>query len=138
MTTPAELARWFDDAHHAVDTAPRLTVDQLRALVATPEQSRHDGTGRSTWWSEELARVATRKARDHFPAGGTDADVIAWKERQDRYSDTLEDLADAHAECLASARASPSPLRKPKPKRRTAADDALANMTPSHAIPDAA
>lgn len=132
-TTPRDLTQWIENAQYALDHVKGVTVDQLRALAATPDQARHDGTGRSTWWSEELARVATRKARDRFPNNGTDADVNAWKERQDRYTDMMEDLADAHAECLVSAGAAHSLPARTKKRRRTAADDAL-----SHALPDAA
>lgn len=131
ITTHRDLTRWMDDAQHALDHAPSLTIDQLRALAAIPDQPGRDGDHRRTWWSEESGRVAQEKARDRMPTNGAEADVQAWRERQDRYEEMLEDLADAHGECLVRARGGTvTPRRK---KRRTAADDALAHVQPDAA-----
>lgn len=129
----SDLTRWLDAGQHALDHAQALTVDQLRALVATPDTPGRDGTHRRTWWIEEAERVMKTRVRDGFPLTGVEADVHAWQDRQDHYTNEIESLMDAHAECLGRASAVPTVSRTKKPKRLTAADDAL-----SHALPDAA
>jgi hypothetical protein len=46
-----------------------------------------------------------RQLRDSVPFGGTDADLQAWRDRQDRISADLAELAHLHAVCLGHARA---------------------------------
>ena len=129
--TPKDVTRWLDDAQHALDHAPSLTVDQLRALAATPDTTGRHDTDRRTWWSEEAARISVKAAREKRP---DDPDAIAyWTERQAHYAAQIEALHDAHADALASttahalgpSRASSEQLHPKKPKRRTAADLSL-------------
>lgn len=130
MTTPADLARWFDDAHDALDTGRPLTVDHILALAATPDGPAKAGSTRATWWSEELARVAAQKCRDAFPAHGSNSDVENWLRRQEHYEMQLESLADAHAEAVARANpkaGTPKP-KAPKAPRQSAADVTLRDM----------
>jgi hypothetical protein len=126
VTTPAELARWFDDAHHALDTGQPLTIDHIMALAATPDGPAKVGQERTTWWSEELARVAQQKCRDAFPAHGSNDDVTAWLRRQEHYEMQLESLADAHAEAVGRARGH-APAQKPttRPVKRSAGELSL-------------
>lgn len=127
MTTPKDLARWFDDAHHALDTGQPLTIDHIMALAATPDGPVKVGQERTTWWSEELARVAQQKCRDAFPAHGSNDDVTAWLRRQEHYEMQLESLADAHAEAVGRARGATVAQKPPltRPVRRSAGELSL-------------
>lgn len=130
MTTPADLARWFDDAHHALDTGQPLTIDHIMALAATPDGPAKAGSTRATWWSEELARVAAQKCRDAFPAHGSNTDVENWLRRQEHYEMQMESLADAHAEAIgcANPKAQPPKPKAPKPPRQSATDVTLRDL----------
>lgn len=125
--SPRELTRWLDAAHAALETAPRLSLDHVRALLATPERAGRDGSHRRTWWTEEYERVMKAQLRDGFPTTGQAVDVKTWQARQDARTDQLESLADAHADALRAAslavpRAMAATAATP---RRTAADVAL-------------
>jgi hypothetical protein len=132
MCTPRDLLRWFEDAQHAVDTAAALTIDQCRALAAQPSKlSPHECR---TYYSEELALVAVDAARDTYPMGGDEADVAAWRQRQDHARQQCDALAESHAAALAAAvsMGAVRPIRsaRPKPARVSAAELALRQLAP--------
>ena len=127
MTTPRDLVRWLDDAHDALDSGRPLTVDHVTALASQPDTLRA-GT-RSTWWSEELARVMKQKVQDPYPGShATNDEVRAWALRQDHYDMQIDSLTDAHADAIARAgraTAQAPAKRATQAAKRTAADYAL-------------
>ena len=122
--TPRELTRWLDAAHAKVESGKPLTVDDLRALVSTPERAGRTLDSRRTWWLEEAERMMKEQARDKMPSDA--ADLASWQARQDDRADQLESLLDAHADalqCAAHVVASITP--KPVRPRKSAATLAL-------------
>lgn len=121
-TTPRDMTRWLEDAHHALDSGAALTVDHLLALASQPE--RLIKGARATWWSEELARVMKQKIGDAYPGShATNDDVRAWNARQEFYEMQIDSLADAHAAAIAAA--GKAQKSKDKKARRSFADLAL-------------
>lgn len=112
MTAPTDaqaLLAWMDDAHAAVDLGHVLSPAMVLALMATPTQAAKGGRAPAgaarTWFLEEYETMMRRQLRDPVPFGGTEADVQAWRDRQDRISADLAELAHMHAVCLGHARA---------------------------------
>ena len=140
-TARRSVPAWIDDAQHALTEwadgrAVALSVDTLRALVATPQRPIRSATDRHTYWSETYERMMKEQLRDGVPLDGGADMVDAWRARQDARQSAMDDLLDAHAECLVAA----SPLavgtgggqvvgparRRPTKRRRTSADAYLA------------
>jgi hypothetical protein len=130
------LTQWIESAHDALTEGRPLTVRHIMALASQPE--RHDPRGRRTWWSEEMARIASEKVKDAYPGShATNADVREWQRRQEYFDEQMADLATAHAEALALA-APPQPRPEQKKRRhKTLADDAIA-IAQDHTTSEAA
>lgn len=140
-TARRSVAAWIDDAQHALTEwadgrAASLSVDTVRALVATPHRRIRSATDRHTYYSETYERIMKEQLRDGVPMdGGADA-VDAWRARQNARQSAMDDLLDAHAECLVAAAtlamgtgggAGVGPARRrPTKRRRTSADAYLA------------
>ncbi len=122
--TAREYARWLESANNRVDSGAPLSVDDLRALVAQPDQPGRLAA-RTTWWLEEMHRVTREQVQDKRPTDGVASTFDAWQQRQDMRAEQVESLADAHAEALMVAaavvdeeeRARLLALRKARPSR---------------------
>ncbi len=137
-----ELTQWMDDAQYALTAwaageGDGLSMDTLRALVATPQRPHRDVTDRHTFWTEEYERVMKAQLRDTIPLTGGTETMRAWRARQDARQAQMESVLDAHAECLVAAAVPvvvlapsvrverPTPVAK---RRLTPADMALQTM----------
>lgn len=124
VATPRELTRWLDSAHAKVDSGKPLTVDDIRALAATPARTGRTLDSRRTWWLEEAERVIREQSRDVLPSDATL--VSAWQSRYDHRADQIESLMDAHADAVQCAAHITGPsVVKPTKARKSAADRAL-------------
>jgi hypothetical protein len=138
MTAP--LTRWIDEAQHALDHAPTLTVDHIHALLATPEAPGRVRSG-VTWYLEEATRLLRAEAfelRAAEPSAARDLEA-----RTARRTERVEGLLAQHAEALRRAEATPhtttKPKRAPRPARPTALERAIAaRTTDPHPTQDAA
>lgn len=134
--TPHDLAQWFADARRSLDSGRPLTVDHLMALASAPERGRRVPT---TWWLEELCRVAKRKIQDAYPgAHASTSEVRAWLDRQDDFDDQISGLADAHAEARARAAEAAGDQRRSREmsarNRRAEAADAPRLQSPNRTV----
>lgn len=140
-TARRSVAAWIDDAQHALTEwadgrAVALSVDTLRALVATPQRPIRSATDRHTYWSETYERMMKEQLRDGVPLDGGADMVDAWRARQDARQSAMDELLDAHAECLVASgslavgtggdRGAGPARRRPTKRRRTSADAYLA------------
>jgi hypothetical protein len=142
-TTRRSVAAWIDDAHYALTEwaegrAPSLSVDTLRALAATPHRPIRSPSDRHTYWTEAYTSMMKEQLRDGVPIDGGADTVDAWRARQDARQSAMDDLLEAHAECLLAAaplvvdagrgEGADTPRRRPKKRRRTSADAYLATV----------
>lgn len=145
----AALLAWMDDAHAAIDLGHCISPVMALALAATPTTTpgrlTDPTTAARTWFLEEYEQMMRRQLRDPVPFGGTTEDIDTWRDKQSARAEDMAQLLHMHSVCLLAARAfvarkpltgpvatltgqTPRAHTKSRPKRETAAEQALRTM----------